>query len=1461
MDYERSRLCMLPVILGIGLWTLTGIRILAQSSDRNFKRILTYVDDTSRIEHISYFDALALETQRQVAAGDASVITQMVYDQMGRLTAVTKPVESSALDGFLPIEVLAGSAFNGNNEVSGLLLSTYNDVKPYKAKRFLPDPLNRVAESFNFGADFHQVDRSVRKNYAMDTLSRTHYKIRTVDQDGNVVDTFTDLHGNVTRHIGYVNPHQALISTMKYDFAGNLVQTIPPSGNETLGANISEQVFQINPEQNVIHKLTANGRPQEVRAEGRFLFPDQGPGCAWSVTYRYRTYWDSLNLAINDAGNATSGAREAALGGSGESDPWTHLWKQVTVSGSHMSLFQHNLGLFENVFEIQILQFDAGACHTVPPDLELKLTQSNYDQHGGNQEHASKFIFNTLNMMIQEDSPDEGLVEYVYDDAGNLRFMQTANQRARLDYRGRLSSDHIWQFFKYDDWNRLLGSGEFRVGFTNKTAAELYEVIRVKPPVYNYDTLDISAAFQRKVNESALTQQIMYSLPENTLSALATVMVKENVSTCSVQELRTNMGTMHLLKGEDLPPTEASCCLASYTIKYWHLPGGSAYHDYKNLSGRGPHEIEIDKEAHALVVEVGNLRYAVPDNDVKCETFDIEVDLAVTGRRVEKTKVSDSESGPQFGFASYPTQDITYLTLNHYDDYDFQNPITGDGKISSVPAHPNAMGRLTKSEILDPHRTEFVEEMFVYDRYGRIIQKSVYLPALGSVRTITQDYSKSGQPTATVFSPGTGDAFSTISDYDSWGRLRAVSTQYFIRESQPILNATYAYDNKEGLLTRCQLGLKPNSAPAQGIDYRYTLQGWLKSVNHPSLDIEADPGRDGAPGGTHSLITPDRFGMHLNYYGTGEGNAIDGSKPVYNGNVRSTTCQASGGVLHGYGFRYDGVNRLSSGQYKVKTTAWIPDDSFTEDAISYDANGNIQKLQRSGLDLNYQYETTKVNRLKGISGLLNSTFAHDSNGNIVDDQALGLITYNFSNRPLKIALLDGNRVQFTYDREGRRLERLYLDESGNILQESRLYYYDIQGRLIAEYQHDQLGWHASQYTMRGLDEVGKCQILQYDGDVGVAQVIIENSTLARDTLITASQSITVNGEVSVTGNEIVFEVANEDQPEGAVLRSAFNRQYFLKDHLGSVRAVVDSLGDIVGRQDYYPLGSQFRSGGIKSAFLGKSKDPHTGLSYFGLRFYSAALGRWMTGDPAKEYTSPYAYVRNNPAQFTDDRGAYAVSVHYKITLDVLKASGMGPSQSDLIAHYASIFADHPPISVIVINNFLLNPNVRIRDGISYARTRNSQLNFSKYATWHSMRASGEAISAGQAMMRGLNFGWSKIFNASKKSSLSDLEVNSEAIQDLGQGLHALQDAYAHKGASMTQHFYTHPEYNLNDLYGNTTKAQRITNSAMIVYEILRGSYGGLSDGLTLDLTGMSATHQKRVVDAIRAQGYVIEYKN
>jgi RHS repeat-associated protein len=124
-------------------------------------------------------------------------------------------------------------------------------------------------------------------------------------------------------------------------------------------------------------------------------------------------------------------------------------------------------------------------------------------------------------------------------------------------------------------------------------------------------------------------------------------------------------------------------------------------------------------------------------------------------------------------------------------------------------------------------------------------------------------------------------------------------------------------------------------------------------------------------------------------------------------------------------------------------------------------------------------------------------------------------------------------------------------------------------------------------------------------------------------------------------------VARRD-PSGAV-------HYYLSDHLGSTTMVVNAAGAIENESDYYPWGGELKISATDSGnhykFTGKERDAETGLDYFGARYYSNAMGRWISPDwaekpeavPYSDLHDPqslnlYSYVRNIPTSKVDSDG-------------------------------------------------------------------------------------------------------------------------------------------------------------------------------------------------------------------------------
>ena len=108
-----------------------------------------------------------------------------------------------------------------------------------------------------------------------------------------------------------------------------------------------------------------------------------------------------------------------------------------------------------------------------------------------------------------------------------------------------------------------------------------------------------------------------------------------------------------------------------------------------------------------------------------------------------------------------------------------------------------------------------------------------------------------------------------------------------------------------------------------------------------------------------------------------------------------------------------------------------------------------------------------------------------------------------------------------------------------------------------------------------------------------------------------------------------------------------NVLYYLNDHLGSARAVVDESGGLVDAYNsYFAFGEsadEIISSENSYKYTGKPYDTDGGWDcyYYGARYYDATLGSFLAVDPLNgKYPgiSPFVYTANNPLKFVDPAG-------------------------------------------------------------------------------------------------------------------------------------------------------------------------------------------------------------------------------
>jgi RHS repeat-associated protein len=151
----------------------------------------------------------------------------------------------------------------------------------------------------------------------------------------------------------------------------------------------------------------------------------------------------------------------------------------------------------------------------------------------------------------------------------------------------------------------------------------------------------------------------------------------------------------------------------------------------------------------------------------------------------------------------------------------------------------------------------------------------------------------------------------------------------------------------------------------------------------------------------------------------------------------------------------------------------------------------------------------------------------------------------------------------------------------------------------------------------------------------------ESDFIAAQTVTTdyVSNKIYKNGQLSMLLTE-----------EGYIEKSGstYTHHYYLKDHLGNHRVVMNASGTVKQATNYYPSGTtiaerQTDQGIQPYKFDGKELDRKDNLNFYDYeaRAYDPTLMRFTSPDPMMEKYygwSPFAYCLNNPVRYVDPDG-------------------------------------------------------------------------------------------------------------------------------------------------------------------------------------------------------------------------------
>lgn len=310
---------------------------------------------------------------------------------------------------------------------------------------------------------------------------------------------------------------------------------------------------------------------------------------------------------------------------------------------------------------------------------------------------------------------------------------------------------------------------------------------------------------------------------------------------------------------------------------------------------------------------------------------------------------------------------------------------------------------------------------------------------------------------------------------------------------------------------------------------------------------------------------------------------------------------------------YDPVDANSTPRYsgKISEQRWAHGsiiNGFKGFAYTYDSMGRLTDAQMF---------TSSTSQNKPLIGTTREQIAYDKNSNVVqlsDTRGLSTTTRNYAVQGNQVVqmIANGNIMGYpTYDERGNMTQNVEagLQMSYNLCNLPKQIT-TVNGKTV------KYTYFADGTKFKAVDATGNGFV--YTGSLRWS---VEDGVLTPES-------------VAITGGRAVFA------------DNSWTTNYYITDHLGSVRAVTDAEGEVLDTFDYMPYGSELTVDADNITdyrFTCKEKQLMFGNSniYDSFARFQNTTGRFMSIDPKAEsfyHISPYTYCAGDPVNLVDPNG-------------------------------------------------------------------------------------------------------------------------------------------------------------------------------------------------------------------------------
>jgi RHS repeat-associated protein len=517
----------------------------------------------------------------------------------------------------------------------------------------------------------------------------------------------------------------------------------------------------------------------------------------------------------------------------------------------------------------------------------------------------------------------------------------------------------------------------------------------------------------------------------------------------------------------------------------------------------------------------------------------------------------------------------------------------------------------TLGRLLTAQNPESGTITYVYDANGNLLQRTSPAPNQtgSSTQTISYCYDQLNRVTGRAYSAQTCPLSSPVVTYAYDSATNAIG--HLISLTDQAGSASYSYD----VLQRMAAETRTIAGITKNMSYTYNLDSSLKTLTNPSGAVITytpdSAGRDVSAvdsGNGISYATAASYGADSSLTGFLSGNTITNSF-TYNPRLQPVNMSAVSPTATVFSLSYN--FNLGAGDNGNVLEITNNKDTTRNQTFTYDTLNRLTTAQNAGTNC-------AAPTVNGKNEYWGNSYGYDAWGNLMQKTPTKCNPENMSRTA------DAqNRLHVTTGADYQ------YDAAGNMTYDAvgQYYSYDSENRIT--------GSNGYTYTYDGDGN----RVKKSNGSTGTLYWYMSPGIVAESDLSGNLQS------------EYVFfdgqRVARKDFPGLAV-------SYYFSDHLKTTDVVTDAQGNIKNESDFYPWGGELQLLANDSnhyKFTGKERDTETGLDYFGARYYSNGLGRFITPDwaakatavPYAEFADPqslnlYSYVRNVPTTRFDPDG-------------------------------------------------------------------------------------------------------------------------------------------------------------------------------------------------------------------------------